>query len=46
MVWGNGGCGIDSKTFAGFLTTIASHGVLIVGTVPQEGAPPAAGDRR
>ncbi len=38
MVWGNGGCGIDSKTFAGFLTTIASHGVLIVGTVPQEGA--------
>jgi hypothetical protein len=37
-VWGNGGCGIDSKTFAGFLTTIASHGVLIVGTVPQEGA--------
>jgi len=38
MVWGNGGCGIDSKTFSGFLTTIASHGVLIVGTVPQEGA--------
>ncbi len=38
MVWGNGGCGIDSKTFAGFLGTIASHGVLIVGTVPQEGA--------
>ena len=38
MVWGNGGCGIDSKTFSGFITTIASHGVLVVGTVPLEGA--------
>jgi hypothetical protein len=38
MVWGNGGCGIDSKSFAGFLGTIVSHGVLVVGTVPQGGA--------
>jgi len=38
MVWGNGGCAIDSTNFAGFLTTIASHGVLVIGTVPQEGA--------
>src|SRR5579863_2856481 len=38
MVWGNGGCAIDSKNFSGFLTTIASHGILVVGTVPQEGA--------
>src|SRR5262249_47596010 len=38
MVWGNGGCGIDSKTFAGFLGTIVSHGVLVVSTVPIEGA--------
>jgi len=38
MVWGNGGCGIDSRTFSGFITTIASHGVLVVGTVPLEGA--------
>jgi hypothetical protein len=38
MVWGNGGCGIDSKTFSGFITTVASHGVLVVGTVPLEGA--------
>jgi hypothetical protein len=38
MVWGNGGCAIDSKNFSGFLTTIVSHGVLVVGTVPQEGA--------
>jgi hypothetical protein len=40
MVWGNGGCAIDSKNFSGFLTTIVSHGVLVVGTVPQEGAAP------
>ena len=45
MVWGNGGCGIDSKTFAGFLGTIVSHGVLVVSTVPQEGAA-RPGDRR
>src|SRR5579862_8129919 len=38
MVWGNGGCGIDSKTFSGFLSTIVSHGVLVVSTVPVEGA--------
>jgi len=38
MAWGNGGCGIDSKTFAGFLGTIVSHGVLVISTVPQEGA--------
>jgi hypothetical protein len=39
MVWGNGGCAIDSKRYSGFLTTIASHGFLVMGTVPQEGAP-------
>ena len=39
MVWGNGGCNINSKNFSGFLTTIASHGFLVIGTVPQEGAP-------
>ena len=38
VVWGNGGCGIDSKTFSGFLSTIVSHGVLVVSTVPVEGA--------
>ena len=38
MVWGNGGCGIDSTHFSGFLSTIVSHGVLVLGTVPQEGA--------
>ena len=38
MVWGNGGCAINSTNVSAFLTTIASHGVLVVGTVPQEGA--------
>ena len=38
MVWGNGGCAIDSTRYSGFLTTIASHGFLVLGTVPQEGA--------
>ena len=40
MVFGNGGCAIDSTHFSGFLTTIASHGILVIGTVPQEGAAP------
>ena len=39
MVWGNGGCAIDSTRYSGFLTTIASHGFLVLGTVAQEGAP-------
>jgi len=38
MVWGNGGCAIDSTRYSGFLTTIASHGFLVLGTVAQEGA--------
>jgi hypothetical protein len=38
MVWGNGGCGIDSTHFSGFLGTIVSHGFLVIGPVPQEGA--------
>ncbi len=39
MVWGNGGCGIDGTRYSGFLTTIASHGFLVMTTVPVEGAP-------
>jgi hypothetical protein len=38
MVWGNGGCAIDSTRYSGFLTTIASHGLLVMGTLPVEGA--------
>jgi hypothetical protein len=39
MVWGNGGCAIDSTRYSGFLTTIASHGFVVMGTIPLEGAP-------
>jgi hypothetical protein len=39
FVWGNGGCAIDSKAFAGFLTTVASHGFLAISTAAIEGAP-------
>ena len=38
MVWGNGGCAIDSTRYSGFLTTIASHGFLVMGTLPVQGA--------
>jgi len=39
MAWGNGGCAIDSTRYGEFLSTIASHGFLVVSTVPTEGAP-------
>jgi hypothetical protein len=38
LVWGNGGCSINGRRYSGFLTTIASHGLLVLTTVPQEGA--------
>src|SRR4029450_3583531 len=34
VVWGNGGCAINSTRYAGFLTPIASHGFA----VPAPGA--------
>jgi len=37
LVWGNGGCAIDTTRYGGFLSTIASHGFLVLGTAPQEG---------
>jgi hypothetical protein len=37
MAWGNGGCGIDGTRYSGFLSTIASHGFLVLTTVPVEG---------
>jgi predicted alpha/beta-hydrolase family hydrolase len=39
LVWGNGGCAIDSTRYSGFLTTIASHGFLVLSTAAREGAP-------
>jgi hypothetical protein len=38
LAWGNGGCAIDSTRYSGFLSTIASHGFLVLGTAAQEGA--------
>lgn len=38
IAWGNGGCAIDSKSFMGFMNTVASHGFLVIGTAPIEGA--------
>jgi dienelactone hydrolase len=38
MVWGNGGCAINSTRYAGFLTTIASHGFLVIATAAEPGA--------
>jgi poly(3-hydroxybutyrate) depolymerase len=42
VLWGNGGCAVENPRYAGFLTTIASHGFLVVTTTgepPKEGAP-------
>lgn len=42
VVWGNGGCAVDAPKYAGFLSTIASHGFLVItttGPAPQAGAP-------
>jgi hypothetical protein len=38
MAWGNGGCAINSARYSGFFTTIASHGFLVLSTVPEPGA--------
>jgi dienelactone hydrolase len=37
MVWGNGGCAINSTRYGGFLTTIASHGFVVMATAAQPG---------
>jgi dienelactone hydrolase len=38
VVWGNGGCSTDSSPYAAFLTTIASHGFLVLAITHIEGA--------
>jgi hypothetical protein len=37
MAWGNGGCAINTARYGGFLSTIASHGFIVIGTQPIEG---------
>jgi dienelactone hydrolase len=43
VVWGNGGCAINNPKYDGFLSTIASHGFLLVATTSAApaGAAPA-----
>jgi hypothetical protein len=38
MVWGNGGCAINSTRYGGFLSTIASHGFVVMATATEPGA--------
>src|SRR5258708_38877196 len=38
MAWGDGGCAINSARYSGFFTTIASHGFLVIVSVPHPGA--------
>ena len=40
MVWGNGGCAINSTRYGGFLTTIASHGFVVMATAAEPGTAP------
>ena len=37
LVWGNGGCAVDSTRYGGFLSTVASHGFLVLATAVVEG---------
>jgi hypothetical protein len=41
VVWGNGACLADGSNFAGYLSTIASYGFLVVGSAPVPGNPQA-----
>src|SRR5262245_17903313 len=40
VVWGNGGCAINSTRYGGFLTTIASHGFVVLATAALPGTAP------
>jgi hypothetical protein len=44
MAWGNGGCAIDGRRYGDFLSTIASHGFVVLTTVPVEGQEGARGE--
>ena len=43
VVWGNGGCAVDNPRYDGFLSTISSHGFLVITTA---GATPPGAPRR
>jgi hypothetical protein len=46
LIWGNGGCAIDTARYGGFLSTIASHGFLVLGTAAQGAAQEGAARRQ
>jgi hypothetical protein len=37
LVWANGGCALDSTYYGDFLSTIASHGFLVIATAMEGG---------
>ncbi len=39
VVWGNGGCAMEQRRYDGYLSTVASHGYLVVTTVRVQGDP-------
>jgi len=41
VVWGNGGCALDNPKYDGLLSTIASHGFLVIATTAGAAAPGA-----
>jgi hypothetical protein len=43
MAWGNGGCAIDATRYGDFLSTIASHGFVVISTVAVPAPVPAEG---
>jgi len=40
LIWGNGGCAMNSAGYRGFLTTVASHGFVAVATAVIDGEEP------
>src|SRR6185295_16338970 len=44
VVWGNGGCAINSTRYGGFLSTNASHGFVVMATAAQTGVTRATAD--
>ena len=46
VLWGNGGCAVDNPRYGGLLTTIASHGFLVITTAGAAPAPATEGAQR
>ena len=46
VVWGNGGCAVENPKYDGLLSTIASHGFLVITTTGTPAPPQPAGGPR